>query len=356
VRRGFLSEEGFQMDKIKFLIKRMFQMNFNSMFEKINLINKKTGKNKIYLFFDMLVCAIKYQSGYMDYYIFEMYAVPRKNRKTYLTRGMNNRFIKRLNDKSYMHIFGNKDEFYERYKEFMGREYIGLSRAPKEEAIAWIPKYEVLIGKPKSGSCGKGIVKVNVKDYETAEKLYDYFIENNIDLVEKCIVQHDAINNLHPISVNTIRIVSVLREGVPTILCAYFRIGNGKFVDNFNSGGMVVPVEVETGLVKYKAIDKAGNIYAKHPLTGVDIIGFKIPLWEECKAMVLKASVITPQMGIVGWDVAVTKDGPVLIEGNGFPGHDIYQLPVHTPDKIGMLPVFEAGINGVKSNKNGKNS
>jgi len=28
------------------------------------------------------------------------------------------------------------------------------------------------------------------------------------------------------------------------------------------------------------------------------------------------------------------------VEGNNFPGHDIYQLPEHTPDKIGMYPKF----------------
>ena len=45
--------------------------------------------------------------------------------------------------------------------------------------------------------------------------------------------------------------------------------------------------------------------------------------------------------GDIGWDVAFTPDGPCLVEGNNFPGHDIYQLPEHTHSKIGMMKKFD---------------
>ena len=53
-----------------------------------------------------------------------------------------------------------------------------------------------------------------------------------------------------------------------------------------------------------------------------------------------EAAQVIPQVGYVGWDVCFTPNGPCLVEGNPFPGHDIYQLPVHTPDKIGIMPRF----------------
>lgn len=46
-------------------------------------------------------------------------------------------------------------------------------------------------------------------------------------------------------------------------------------------------------------------------------------------------------MGYTGWDVAITPDGPLFVEGNEFPGHDIYQLPEHTPNKIGIMSKFQ---------------
>ena len=57
--------------------------------------------------------------------------------------------------------------------------------------------------------------------------------------------------------------------------------------------------------------------------------------------MVKSAAQQIPQMAYIGWDVAFSPEGPLLIERNNFPGHDIYQLPEHTPDKIGMMSRFE---------------
>lgn len=330
-----------------FLIKRIFSLNFKSMFEKIDLIHGKTKKSKTTIFLDMVKCALLYQAGYMDYYIFEMYDTPKENRKTYMTRGKNNKFIKELNDKSYGHIFNNKDEFNKVFKEFVKRDSINLSETSKEEAIKFIDsKQGILVGKPKAGACGKGIIKIIKEEYESTEKLYYYLQENNIEIIEEALIQHEEMNRMHPNSVNTIRTVSVNKNGRVKVICAYFRIGNGAFVDNFNSGGMVVPVDIETGEIKFDAIDKAGNIYNTHPITGTNIKGFKIPMWEIAKEMVKKAATYVPQVGLVGWDVCITKDGPALVEGNQFPGHDIYQLPCHTPDRIGMLPIFQKAIYG----------
>lgn len=332
-----------------FLLKRIIGLNFKSMFEKIDLISKKTGKSKIYIFCDMIICAIFYQAGYMDYYIFEMYNVSSKYRKTYITRGKNNKFIKQLNNKEYWHYFRNKDEFNEKFKDFVKRESISLSSISKDDAINWIKeKDELLIAKPRAGACGKGILKINKNEFESLDKLYDYLKENNIEVLEEMIIQNDDMNKLNSSCVNTIRTVTINKNGNISIICAYLRIGNGNIVDNFNSGGMMSPVDVETGKVKYVAIDKAGNIYEYHPITGTKIIGFEIPMWNEAKEMVKQAAKIIPEVGIVGWDVCITNKGPAIIEGNQFPGHDIYQLPCHMDNKIGMLPVFEKAIYGKK--------
>ena len=139
----------------------------------------------------------------------------------------------------------------------------------------------------------------------------------------------------------TVRTVSITKDGVPHIICTYFRIGNGgRHVDNFNSGGMVAPVDEVTGIVKDRAIDKNKTLYENHPQTGAPIKGFQFPDWDKAMDMVKQAAVRVPQVGYVGWDVAFGPEGPMLVEGNNFPGHDIYQLPEHTPDKIGMMAKF----------------
>ena len=104
---------------------------------------------------------------------------------------------------------------------------------------------------------------------------------------------------------------------------------------------MVTVADPDTGVLLYPGRDKAGNIYNKHPSTATEIVGFQIPLFEEAKAMVKKACAVVPEIGIVGWDVGITPQGPIIIEGNEMPGHDIYNLPLQRDENgCGVLPLF----------------
>lgn len=60
--------------------------------------------------------------------------------------------------------------------------------------------------------------------------------------------------------------------------------------------------------------------------------------------LVKEASKLVPEMRYVGWDVSFTPNGPILVEGNEYPGHDIYQLPEHTPNHIGIWPKFSRAL------------
>lgn len=334
------------MGKIKYLCGRIFSMHFDKMFEKIDDIHNKTGKSKIYLFFDMINCGLKYQAGYMDYWLFEMYDLNRAQRKTVVTRGINNAFIKRFNDPAYMKYIDDKLEFNRRFEKFLKRDWLDVHTATDEQLAAFCEKHPTFMAKPENGMCGKGIQKLNFSDFESVEALRKHLVEANLMLLEEPVVQHPDLMRLHPNSVNTCRVITIAKDGKTRVVAAYLRIGNGKYVDNFNSGGMVVPIEEDRGEIIYPALDKSGNLYEKHPMTGVSIKGFKIPLWDEVIKLVCEAGQVVPQVGLVGWDVCVTEKGPLLIEGNEFPGHDIYQLPPHRTNGIGVLPKFKRAIDG----------
>lgn len=61
---------------------------------------------------------------------------------------------------------------------------------------------------------------------------------------------------------------------------------------------------------------------------------------EKALELVQDASKEVVEIRYVGWDVCFTPDGPILVEGNEYPGHDIYQLPEHTPNHLGIWPKF----------------
>ena len=329
------------MGNIKYILKRLKTMDKKAMFDKIDSIHKKTGKSKLFLLYDMQKCARKYGAGYMDYDLFEMYNLNAKQRDTYITRGRNNAIVAKYNDKAYFHIFENKDEFNTLFKDYIKRDWIKVKDEPKENVIAFMKKHNEFMAKPIDGGCGHGIEKIKVNEYKSLDELYNKLTEgnNNFEL-EEVIKQHPEVNKIYPDAINTVRVVTILKDGIPHVICAYFRIGNGKFVDNFNSGGMVAPVNEKTGEVIDRAIDKNKNLYETHPQTGAKIKGFKFPDWDKAINMCKEAAKVVPQMGYIGWDVCFTPDGPIFVEGNEFPGHDIYQLPEHTPNKIGMMPKF----------------
>ena len=328
------------MGKIGYLVKRIAKMDKKAMLRKVSSIHKKTGKSRIYLFFDMIKCGRKYGAGYMDYDLYEMYNLSPEQRDTYLTRGRNNDIDKKFNNKEFKWKLERKDQFNTNYNKYLKRDWVNVSGDNKEEVMEFLKKHDEFLAKPINGSCGKNIEKIKTKDYEDLEKLYDHLNGKELEL-EEIIKQHPDVSKIYPDSINTLRVVTILKDGETHIMATYFRIGNnGKFVDNFNSGGMVAPVNEETGEVMQSAIDKNKVLYEKHPATGTKIKGFKFPYWKEMIEMVTEASKIIPEMGYVGWDVAFTPNGPVLVEANDFPGHDIYQLPEHTPDKIGVYPKF----------------
>ena len=350
------------MSNISYLIKRINNMNFDSMFEHIDLVNKKTNKSKPAIFLDMVWCGFRYGAGYVDYDVIGFYKLNHKQRKTMLTRGINNKFVKQLNQKDYWYIFNDKNEFNSAFSKFVTRDWIYPVSNNKKAVLDWLKKHNVFFAKPNSGQCGKGIEKIDVHTWRNKEadkcneedklnKLYNYLVENKLELLEEPINQHYKMNELNSSSINTVRMVTIMnKKGEATILTAFSRIGNGKCVDNFNSGGMTAKVDVDTGKIIEEAVNKKGEIFENHPITNTKIKNFQIPNWEEAKEMVKDAAKLSPNVRYIGWDVAITDNGVTLVEGNQFPGHDIYQVAEKMKEgQLGVLPEFEKALYGEKN-------
>ena len=121
------------MPNISYLFKRLCTMNYKSMFDRVNIVKKKCNKSKFTIFCDMVWCGICYGAGYVDYDVIGFYKLNSKQRKTMLTRGINNKFVKRLNEREYWHLFNNKNEFNEMFREYLKRDFIYPVNEKKEE-------------------------------------------------------------------------------------------------------------------------------------------------------------------------------------------------------------------------------
>ena len=333
------------MGKAAQVAKLIRRINVGRLFSTAKEIAQKTGRNRVSIFFDIIYCGMKYSAGYMDYKVFEFYNLNRKQRATYVTRGYNNELIRTLNDKAYWDDFMDKVKFNRKFHNQLRRDWLEFEGCTEEQLANFCRNKEWIISKPLDACCGKGIEKLRVSDYPTIRELYEYLKGIGCGLVEEVVVQHPDMSKIYPDAVNTIRTATILTGDKVTVVYAFVRIGNkGHVVDNLNSGGMAAPLDVETGVIKRPAADKDGIVYERHPQTKAQILGAQIPFWPQAVALCKECARVIPQVRYVGWDVAITKDGPVIIEGNQFPGHDILQLPVHVPDKIGMLPAIQKAL------------
>ncbi len=334
------------MNKVSYLIKRAAGIDLSGLRTRLEQVHQITGKSKAWILADMLVCSLRYEAGYIDYTIFGMYDMTAAQRKEILTRGKNTRYVSALNRREDFHYFNNKPEFLALFKEECGREFLDLNHADADAFAAFIARREKIIVKPEAGLCGKGVEKLDTAFPGGARALYDTLKAAGQTLVEEVLEQHREVSALYPGAINTVRMVTMTDDaGAPHLLYSAMRLGSGgAVVDNFNSGGMVIPVDPETGKLKGVAVNKAGNTFANHPDTGLLFDGYPLPFWPECQALAFRAAVKIPTVRLVGWDLAITPGGPVLVEGNHYPGHDIYQLVPQNPEKKGMLPVFDAVV------------
>ena len=192
----------------------------------------------------------------------------------------------------------------------------------------------------KDLSCGIGCELLKTEDFADAEAFVKYVKEKGFATIEDVIENDPDVAKLYPHSVNTIRIITMLDAlGEPHCLFAVFKMGkDGRIVDNYGLHG---PVDMETGEFLFPAHSgdtTAGMHYTKHPNTGVELLGYKVPYVKEAVEMAKRAAKVVPQMRYVGWDVAITPNGPAIIEGNNYCAHDFWQLPGQTPGGIGIIP------------------
>ena len=88
-------------------------------------------------------------------------------------------------------------------------------------------------------------------------------------------------------------------------------------VDNAGGGGIMANMDKETGVVCSHGMDKNGNIYETHPDSGLTFKGWQIPRYEELvKTVESMHREIMPSHPYIGWDMALTDAGWVVIECN----------------------------------------
>ena len=288
---------------------------------KVSLL---TGESFFYHWLDCLYCIVRHGCSPTQYIKGGFFKLRSFDRKNTYTKGRGFKMKKNFNNSHYTHFFSNKVEFNKCFADYIKRDWLYVLESSSEELLAFLNKNDRIIVKPIGSTKGIGIYILdrNIADEEIIKEIYgkDYLLESFIE-------QHSQIS-FGAKSVNTIRINTIVdSKGEVHILKAGLRCGVGdSIVDNYSAGGVVYPINIEYGRIEGVGINKTieDRIYV-HPGTNIFMIGREIPFWQELIIMVEKAAKKIPQVRFVGWDVAITNNGPVIIEGNTRPGASLIE-------------------------------
>ncbi len=167
-------------------------------------------------------------------------------------------------------------------------------------------------------------------------------------LFQERLTAHPDIARVCGDKIATVRLLTIEQAGEPEILATAWKIpAGGNVADNFwRPGNMLASVDMETGTV-VEAIQGLGikrkTVFA-HPDSNEAIAGLKLPDWEQAKSLVLSASRLLHDTWMIGWDVAFTPDGPVIVEANETPDLLLMQ---YVPGEGILTPRFKSFLEWV---------
>jgi len=307
----------------------------------LNYAQKKSHRTKTGMILDIVYCVLRYEISIMEYFQFNFFMIGKEERMQYVGTPLFGKYLSKMNPNARRSILYDKLRTLETYAPFIKRSYATLAdlRAKNDTAAKVLHnKSGKIVLKSLFGEGGVKIEVIPVHGLD-AEAIIQRLAATGNDYIEEYVIQHKDLMRLSPSGVNTLRIVTQLTvKDEVEILAAFLRISINSVVDNCHAGNMAASVNLSTGRIEYPAfyidITKSDEYY--HPITGVQITGFQIPFWNEVLQMANAAALYNKESRSVGWDIAVTDEGPVLIEGN----NTWDKIPLQRFAKRGLKPLI----------------
>lgn len=247
-------------------------------------------------------------------------------------------------------LLKNKELTNTRFQKYLARPWCISTEVDLEGFKALFAGSTGVVYKPLFGKQGHGVQAFSF-DKSDIETVYRTIAGMERGLVEEFVVQNEVLARFNPNAVNTIRLMSISSNRTPVlangkmadVATATLKLGGSTstVVDNLHaSGGVCAAVDLETGEILTNGIDWDGNAHTTHPLTGVPIKGVVIPYVREAVQLVYEAIKELKLTGMIGWDVAIGRDGPILIEANASPDSGFVNLP-YVEQGLGMRAYME---------------
>lgn len=267
---------------------------------------------------DMIYCLHRYGFSFQDYIAFDF---PRKSslaRNEYISDKLRYYYCDILNGEHIEALMTDKYKCYQTYEQYYKREILGCYCINElNKFLSFYSKNNAFIYKPLGSHSGRGIEIIQADKQFNPEGFYLQKIQDGPFVVEELIQQGYEMAQLHPNSINTLRVVSFRNADTVDILLTFLRMGvANSVVDNGGAGGIMANVNIDSGIVDSKGMDFTGAKYAIHPDTNIPIIGYQIPQWLEAKELIAQLAKHIEGTTFISWDIAFSKNGWCLVEAN----------------------------------------
>jgi len=224
-----------------------------------------------------------------------------------------------------------------------------------------------LFFKPVCGSLGNGAFVV-ARDHlgfgfdgrhGTAAELFAYVVDKCGDdeafLIQPQVRPHPGLAPVtSPNGLPTARLVTALYPDGPRLLFGCFKIPAGlSVVDNFHNGlggNLLASMDLQTGTLiaargsRRQDWPQLVRVDA-HPDTGQQISGLRLPLWEDLLELALRGQRSLPTLKTIGWDMAISADGVLIVEANSRYDMQILQLA----NERGLKAEFSALVDDLRN-------
>ena len=312
--------------------------------EKVARLNDK-HRSILLVSLDIIISAVLFGASPNNYYYFGFYDIPYHKRKTYVTHRFSEKIIKQLNSSDNVDLFERKELFNKTFNKFIKRKYVYLEETSDNELREFFDNLNFdkkCIYKPVYTAQGQGIEVINLRDFDEFKSFVSNHDSNAI--IEQWIDQHDSLKSIYEKSVNCIRIITITSNAKTSVVAANITFGNDSDIANASQMGLVCLPNINTGVVETDAYDVTGIKFENHPFSGVKFNGFQIPFWDRIIQTAVEAANVVNNVGYIGWDFAVSNDGPIIIEGNTTPGYKFFQLNGLLPNHIGNKHTYLKAI------------
>ena len=281
----------------------------------------------------------------VDYKLYDLFPKQLSEKLSFVSRREMTRIIKEFNSPDLRPVFDDKARCYEKFSADYRRKVVPVKSMRDVLRMSLFCRHcPEFVKKPVFALAGRGVAKVNVRDYKSVADMVRSILSEDGEFVAEELVQgHPSISVFNPDSLNTIRIVTfnagkkiealdesseAFRRGMLRYMgngvycCApFFKTGrSGSFVDNAGAGGVFTAIDLNDGTCSGIATGEDGTDHTAHPDTGVNFDSLRFENFSDAEEIAAKLALQIPEVRVIGWDLALNDKAEwVLIEANYAP-------------------------------------